>query len=344
MDSPVGCELEQSRASSGFDDRWPRPTLTTAERDSAGGRRVLAVVTNTRSGNLARWSSAISGTARGTFGVARPGLGPGLPCRDARRGRGLASRQADTDRRRGARQSRYAMYLAGWPRHGDHGSSPNRRTSGCGVVRTYTEVSHGFGFVSADVPELSIAVIASRRHRGWSPASRRTHQRKCRSGTPSTESQRARTESRPRPLRVGRFRHHRQGRIVLDNGPTRRSITLSHDARPPSATTAARVRPGQAAAEERRGRFGTDHHPAVNDCFLLADPDTSTMFPVVWPLAPRRIGQVAESGSPTGEAWASAGPRRAAAVTSMSRPTGTSPQRAVAAALPRSQSSTPRAH
>ena len=32
--------------------------------------------------------------------------------------------------------------------------------------RTYTEASHGYGFVAEDVPELSIAVIASRRHEG----------------------------------------------------------------------------------------------------------------------------------------------------------------------------------
>jgi ribosomal protein S18 acetylase RimI-like enzyme len=32
--------------------------------------------------------------------------------------------------------------------------------------RTYTEMSHGYGFVAEDVPELSIAVIATRRHEG----------------------------------------------------------------------------------------------------------------------------------------------------------------------------------
>ena len=37
---------------------------------------------------------------------------------------------------------------------------------GAAWYRTYTEASHGYGFVAEDVPELSIAVIASRRHEG----------------------------------------------------------------------------------------------------------------------------------------------------------------------------------
>jgi ribosomal protein S18 acetylase RimI-like enzyme len=37
---------------------------------------------------------------------------------------------------------------------------------GAAWYRTYTEASHGYGFVAEDVPELSIAVIASRRQEG----------------------------------------------------------------------------------------------------------------------------------------------------------------------------------
>ncbi|MCU1488182.1 MAG: putative acetyltransferase [Actinomycetia bacterium] len=62
---------------------------------------------------------------------------------------------------------RYAMYLAGWPRHGDYGLVAEQDGPlGAAWYRTYTEMSHGHGFVAADVPELSIAVIASRRHEG----------------------------------------------------------------------------------------------------------------------------------------------------------------------------------
>jgi len=62
---------------------------------------------------------------------------------------------------------RYAMYLAGWPRHGDHGLvAEHGGPVGAAWYRTYTEVSHGHGFIAADVPELSIAVIPSRRHEG----------------------------------------------------------------------------------------------------------------------------------------------------------------------------------
>jgi ribosomal protein S18 acetylase RimI-like enzyme len=37
---------------------------------------------------------------------------------------------------------------------------------GAAWYRTYNEASHGYGFVAEDNPELSIAVIASRRHEG----------------------------------------------------------------------------------------------------------------------------------------------------------------------------------
>jgi ribosomal protein S18 acetylase RimI-like enzyme len=37
---------------------------------------------------------------------------------------------------------------------------------GAAWYRTYTEANRGYGFVAEDVPELSIAVIASRRHEG----------------------------------------------------------------------------------------------------------------------------------------------------------------------------------
>jgi GNAT superfamily N-acetyltransferase len=62
---------------------------------------------------------------------------------------------------------RYAGYLAGWPRQGDHGLvAEHGGPVGAAWYRTYTERSHGYGFVAEDVPELSIAVIASRRHQG----------------------------------------------------------------------------------------------------------------------------------------------------------------------------------
>ncbi|HET9728388.1 MAG TPA: GNAT family N-acetyltransferase [Acidimicrobiia bacterium] len=62
---------------------------------------------------------------------------------------------------------RYAQYLAGWPRQGDYGLVAEQdRPVGAAWYRTFTEASHGFGFVAADVPELAIAVVASRRHEG----------------------------------------------------------------------------------------------------------------------------------------------------------------------------------
>src|SRR4051794_22057034 len=62
---------------------------------------------------------------------------------------------------------RYARYLEGWPRQGDYGLVAEQDGPvGAAWYRTYTEANHGYGFVAEDVPELSIAVIASRRHEG----------------------------------------------------------------------------------------------------------------------------------------------------------------------------------
>jgi ribosomal protein S18 acetylase RimI-like enzyme len=62
---------------------------------------------------------------------------------------------------------RYAMYLDGWPRHGDYGLIAEQDGPiGAAWYRNYTEVTRGHGFVADEVPELSIAVIASRRHEG----------------------------------------------------------------------------------------------------------------------------------------------------------------------------------
>lgn len=62
---------------------------------------------------------------------------------------------------------RYSMYLAGWPRPGDYGLIAEQDVPvGAAWYRTYTEASHGHGFVTEEIPELSIAVIASRRLAG----------------------------------------------------------------------------------------------------------------------------------------------------------------------------------
>jgi ribosomal protein S18 acetylase RimI-like enzyme len=62
---------------------------------------------------------------------------------------------------------RYSMYLAGWPRPGDYGLIAEQDAPvGAAWYRTYTEAGHGYGFVAEDIPELSVAVIASRRQEG----------------------------------------------------------------------------------------------------------------------------------------------------------------------------------
>jgi ribosomal protein S18 acetylase RimI-like enzyme len=62
---------------------------------------------------------------------------------------------------------RYAMYLVGWPMQGDYGLIAEQDGPiGAAWYRIYTEATHGHGFVAEEIPELSIAVIASRRHEG----------------------------------------------------------------------------------------------------------------------------------------------------------------------------------
>ena len=62
---------------------------------------------------------------------------------------------------------RYTQYLAGWPRQGDYGLVAEKDGPvGAAWYRTYNDANQGHGFVAEDVPELSIAVIASRRREG----------------------------------------------------------------------------------------------------------------------------------------------------------------------------------
>lgn len=62
---------------------------------------------------------------------------------------------------------RYAMYLAGWPRPGDFGMIAEQDGPvGAAWYRTFSEASHGHGFISENVPELTIAVVASHRRQG----------------------------------------------------------------------------------------------------------------------------------------------------------------------------------
>ena len=62
---------------------------------------------------------------------------------------------------------RYARYLAGWPKRGDYGLvAEEDGLVGAAWYRTFTQACPGFGFVAADIPELAIAVVASRRHEG----------------------------------------------------------------------------------------------------------------------------------------------------------------------------------
>ena len=129
---------------------------------------------------------------------------------------------------------RYAMYLAGWPRQGDYGLVAEQDGPvGAAWYRTYTEASHGYGFVAEDVPELSIAVIASRRHEG---IGRRLLvdliEASVAQGYPALSLSVSGDESGACASTSRSASCRSRARIVLDDGPTRRAIKLSHDRRP----------------------------------------------------------------------------------------------------------------
>ncbi len=56
-----------------------------------------------------------------------------------------------------------AHYVAGWPRMYDFGvvaSDNDGRLTGAAWARTFTAEDPGYGFVSDEVPEISMAVVA----------------------------------------------------------------------------------------------------------------------------------------------------------------------------------------
>lgn len=61
-----------------------------------------------------------------------------------------------------------AHYLAGWPLNDDFGvvADDDERPVGAAWCRHFDEDAHGYGFVAADVPELTIGVVAGRRGEG----------------------------------------------------------------------------------------------------------------------------------------------------------------------------------
>ena len=104
---------------------------------------------------------------------------------------------------------------------------------GAAWYRMFTEASHGYGFVAEDVPELSIAVIASRRHEG---IGRRLLvdliDASLTQGYPAM-SLSVREDNPARGLyeSAGFVRIEKHAN-VLDNGPTRGSFGVSGDPTP----------------------------------------------------------------------------------------------------------------
>jgi len=96
---------------------------------------------------------------------------------------------------------RYSMYLAGWPRPGDHGLIAEQDAPvGAAWYRTYTEAIPGIA-CREDIPELSIAVVASRRHEGLAVGSWLTSSTPSDSqGYPALSLSRGRSESSAPPL------------------------------------------------------------------------------------------------------------------------------------------------
>lgn len=66
-------------------------------------------------------------------------------------------------------EPRLDHYAAGWPRSGDFGviaSDTEGRSIGAGWARFFPETDPGYGFVAADLPEITLAVLAGARGGG----------------------------------------------------------------------------------------------------------------------------------------------------------------------------------
>lgn len=62
-----------------------------------------------------------------------------------------------------------AHYIAGWPRHGDLGVvTEDRRGEPVGAAwcRYFSGDDQGYGFISSDVPEVAMGVVAEARNAG----------------------------------------------------------------------------------------------------------------------------------------------------------------------------------
>jgi GNAT superfamily N-acetyltransferase len=71
-------------------------------------------------------------------------------------------------RRRVLQAPNTAHYIAGWPRKGDLGvvAEADGERVGAAWLRFFTADDPGYGFLAADVPELTIGVVAAWRGRG----------------------------------------------------------------------------------------------------------------------------------------------------------------------------------
>jgi ribosomal protein S18 acetylase RimI-like enzyme len=68
-----------------------------------------------------------------------------------------------------AADSFFAAYVTDWGRHGDAGflaEDEDARPIGAAWYRLFTEDDHGYGYLSSEIPELSVAVDPEHRGRG----------------------------------------------------------------------------------------------------------------------------------------------------------------------------------
>jgi hypothetical protein len=108
-------------------------------------------------------------------------------------------------RRRVLADPRTAHYIAGWPRDTDLGviAEAGSQSAGAAWIRFFPAGQPGYGFVSPDVPELTIGVAAPWRGRGAGRAPPAGHRRAGRAGGHHADQpERGAEELRPRPLPV----------------------------------------------------------------------------------------------------------------------------------------------
>lgn len=127
-----------------------------------------------------------------------------------------------------------ARYVDGWPRGGDLGviaESPTGDPVGAAWLRLFPADDAGYGFVSPDVPELSLGVVASWRGQGVGRGLLRELVSRARTAGHRRLSLSVERANRARNL------YRSEGFVTVDSGQDADTMTLDLDTETPDHAT-----------------------------------------------------------------------------------------------------------